>query len=205
MMIRSCGEARLLGQPCGAQRRLEHRLDHDLAAVGRFGQQRVGVHHLGQQLLVERPPVHADADRLVVRDRDLDDLHELLVAALGSHVSRVDPVLGQGRGCGRVLREQQVPVVVEVADERYIHAEPVELLADDRNGLGRGVVVDGDAHELGTGVGQLCDLDGGGVRVRGVGVRHRLHHDRVRRSDRDAADEHRRGGAARDRGHVHPW
>ena len=200
-MIRSRRQPGLLRQPRGAQRRLDHRLDHHLAAVGGLWQQRVGIHHLGQQLLVERAPVDADADRHLVRDRDLDDLRELLVAALGADVSRVDAVLGKrGRRLG-VLRQQQVAVVVEVADEGHVDPEPVELLADDGNRLRRGVVVDGDAHQLGSGMSELGHLDGGGVRIGRVGVRHRLHDDRVRRSDRDAADQHGPGRASTDGGH----
>ena len=66
------------------------------------------------------------------------------------------------------------------------------------------VVVDRDPHELGAGMRQLRDLDRRRVGVGGVGVRHRLHDDRVGRPDRDVADQHRRrwpscGG--RHRGH----
>ena len=46
------------------------------------GEGGVGVHQLGQQRLVERAPVDADADRLVVLDRDPDDGREVLVVAL---------------------------------------------------------------------------------------------------------------------------
>ena len=125
-------EPRLLGEPGRAQRRLDHRLDHHLAAVLRIGQGRVRIHHLGQQLLVERPPVDADADRDVVGDRDLDDLRELLVAPLRADVAGVDPVLGEGRGGLGVLREQQMPVVVEVPDQGNADPERVELGADHR-------------------------------------------------------------------------
>ena len=154
-------EARLLGEPGRAQRRLDHRLDHHLAAVVRVGRGGIRVHHLGQQLLVERPPVDPDADRDVVGDRHLDDLGELLVAPLRADVARVDPVLGEGRGRLGVLREQQVPVVVEVPDQRHADAERIELGADDGHGLRGGIVVDGDPHELGAGMRELRDLDRG--------------------------------------------
>ena len=170
----------LLGQARRSQGRLDHGLDHHLAGVARLGGGGVGVHHLGQQLLVERAPVDADADRLRVGDGDLDDRGELLVAALGADVARVDAVLGQRRRRVRVLRQQEVAVVVKVADERHGHAERVELGADDRHRLGGGVVVDRDPHQLGAGVRQLRDLDRGRIGIGGVGVRHRLHHDRVR-------------------------
>ena len=72
--------------------------------------------------LVERAPVDADAHRLVVVDRDPDDRREVLVVALGADVARVDPVLGERRGHLRVLDQQLVAVVVEVADDRHVDA-----------------------------------------------------------------------------------
>ena len=78
----------------------------------------------------------------------------------------------------------------------HVHPEPVELAADDGNRLRGRVVVDGDAHQLRSGMGELRNLDGGGVRVGGVGVGHRLHHDRMRRPDRDVADHDGQGRAA---------
>ena len=118
---------------------------------------------------------------------------KLRVVVLGADVARVDAVLGQrGRG-RRVLRQQQVAVVMEVADQRNAHAQPIELLADDGHRLRRLVVVDGDAHQLAAGVRQLRDLDGGGIGVGGVGVRHRLDDDRMSGADEDAADVHAGG------------
>jgi len=84
-----------------------------------------------------------------------------------------------------VVGEQAVTVVVEVAHQRHGYAHPVELLADvryRRSGLGRVDLgrVDGDAHQLAAGTGQLLALDGGADDVHGVGVGHRLHpHGRV--------------------------
>ena len=148
----------------------------------------VGVHQLGQELLVERAPVDADPDRLVVVDRDLDDRLEVLVVALGADVARVDPVLGERRGHLRVLDQQLVAVVVEVADDRHVDAEPADLahhLRDGRRGL---LGVDGDPDELGAGVGEPGDLDRGRVGVGGVRVRHRLDDDRMGAADEHAAD-----------------
>jgi hypothetical protein len=94
---------------------------------------------------------------------------------------------------------------VEVADERHVHAQTIQLGPDEGNRLGRRVVVDGDADELGSGMGQLRDLDGGAVGIGGVGVRHRLDDDRVGRANRDAADQHGPGGAAQDGAHRPQW
>ena len=80
-------------------------------------------------------------------------------------------------------------VVVEVADERHGDAHPGEPLADMRYGLGRLVAIDRDAHDLGAGTGEGCDLRCGRVDIGGVGVGHRLHDDGRAAADGDAADE----------------
>ena len=90
----------------------------------------VRVHELGQELLVERAPVDPDADRLVVLDGDPDDRREVLVVPLRADVARVDPVLGEGGRGLRVLRQQEVAVVVEVADDRDVDAQAAHLAHD---------------------------------------------------------------------------
>ena len=147
-MIRSWPQAGRLGQLGRAHRRLEHRLDHHVAGVARRGGAGVGVHQLGQERLVERAPVDADADRLVVVDGDLDDRREVLVVALRADVARVDPVLGERRRHLRVLDQQLVAVVVEVADDRDVDAEAADLADHLRDGRRGGVRVDRDPDEL---------------------------------------------------------
>ena len=66
-------------------------------------------------------------------------------------------------------------------------------LRDGRRGL---LGVDGDADELRAGVGEAGDLDRRGVRVRRVGVGHRLDDDRVGGADQHAADVDRDGRPA---------
>ena len=55
------------------QRRLHHRLARHVAGIDRSVGARVLVHQMRQQFLVERAPIGADAHRLVVADRGLDD------------------------------------------------------------------------------------------------------------------------------------
>ena len=178
-MIRSWRHPGRLGQLGRAHRRLEHRLDHHVARVARLGEAGVRVHQLGQDRLVERAPVDPDADRLAVVVGDLDDRREMLVVALGAHVARVDPVLGERGGHLRVVGQQLVPVVVEVADDRHVDAEATDLADHLGDGRGRLVGVDRHAHELRAGVRQARDLDRGRVGIGGVGVGHRLDDDRV--------------------------
>ena len=112
----------------------------------------------------------------------------MLVVALGADVARVDPVLGERRGHLRVLGQQLVAVVVEVADDRHVDAQAADLADHLGHGGGRLVGVDRHPDELRAGVRQARDLDRGRVRVGGVGVGHRLDDDRVRRADEHAAD-----------------
>ena len=80
---------------------------------------RVLVHELGQKLLIERSPVGADAHRLAVADGDLDDLAELQVAlVLEADVAGIDAVFVERLGAGRMIGEQLVADIVEIADQR---------------------------------------------------------------------------------------
>ena len=89
----------------------------------------------------------------------------------------------------RKVGEQLVPVEMKIANQRHRAAEGVEPLADHRHrrcGLGR---VDGNAHQLGTGIGQRLDLRHGSGNVCGVRVGHRLNDDRGTTANRDTANE----------------
>ena len=64
----------------------------------------------------------------------LDHLRELAVVLVAlADVAGVDAVLGQRLGAGRIVGQQAVAVVVEVADQRHVDAHAVELLADVRH------------------------------------------------------------------------
>ncbi len=179
-----------------AQGRFDHGVHGDVAGVAGLRLLGVGVHHLGQELLVERAPVHADAHGLGVGEGDLDDGAEVLVAVLGADVAGVDAVLGERGGAVGILGEQQVAVVVEIADDW-----DVDLAHDVRHGA-RGVFgVDGDAHQLGAGLVEGADLRRRRGGVGGIGVGHGLDDDGVGRAHLNAAHVHRHGAAA-DVGHV---
>jgi hypothetical protein len=107
-------ETDFFGERRRAQGALQHRLDHDVSRVERFGGGSVFIHQAREEILIQRSPVHADANGLVVVERDLDDLPKVFVASFAADVPRIDAILGQGLCAGRVFREQQVAVVVEV-------------------------------------------------------------------------------------------
>ena len=77
--------------------------------------------------LVERAPVHADAHRLLVLDGDFDHGAEVVVVlAADADVAGIDAVLGERAGALGILLQQQMAVVVEVADDGDADAEFVE-------------------------------------------------------------------------------
>ena len=151
-----------------------------------------------QQFLVERTPIGADAHRLAVADRGLDDGAELpVLLVLEADIAGIDAVLVERLGAGRMIGQQLVADVMEVADQRHAHIHLGEAVADMRH-RGRGLVaIDGDAHEFGAGARQRRHLPRGAVDIGGVGIGHRLHDDRGAAADRHAADIDGDGGVAR--------
>ena len=92
-----------------------------------------------------------------------------------------------------VFRQQEVTVVVEVADERRGDAGVEHALLDrghSRRGLGQ---IHGDAHELGAGLRELDALPRGRLDVRRVGVRHRLDGNRSTAADLNRPDLYANG------------
>ena len=166
----------------------DHRFHHHVAGFERLLEPGVVVHHLGEERLVERAPVDADADGFLVLDGDFDHGAEVVVVlAADGAVAGIDAVLGEGFGAGGILGEELVAVVVEVADDGRVPALGADALDDVGHGFGGVVVVDGDADELGAGAGEGGDLLDGGLDVGGVGVGHRLDDDRGVGADTDAA------------------
>ncbi len=66
--------------------------------------------------------------------------------------------LASARAQAGILLQQQVAVVMEIADDRDIDAEVAQSVDDDGNSLRRFVGVYGDAHQLRTGARQFHDL-----------------------------------------------
>ncbi len=98
------------------ERRGDERLAHHLLGLLRRGRAGVLVHHPREQLLVEAAPVDADAHRLAVLDRLLDQGRELVVALRAvADVARIDAVLVERDGALGNLGQQLVAVEVEVA------------------------------------------------------------------------------------------
>ncbi len=185
----------------GVERGAHQRLAQHAGRIPRLGAPGVLVHQHGGEGLVERAPVGTDAHGLAVLQRLLDDGRELSVLLLAkTDIAWVDAVLRQRLGAGRMLAQQLVPVVVEVADDRHLDAHHRQPVADMRHRGGGFLVVDGNAHLLGTRTPQLGDLLGAALDVGGVGIGHRLHDDRRVTADRHFADANRDRTATRRRG-----
>ena len=139
--------------------------------------------------MIERAPVHADANRLLILDRDFDHGAEVgVVLAADADVAGIDAVLGQGAGALGIFLEQLMSVVMEVADDGDADALFVELLDDGRDRGGGFFVVDRDPNQFGAGAGQRRDLLDGRGNVGGICIGHGLHHDRCIAAHADAID-----------------
>ena len=99
-------EPHLFGQCRRTERALQHGVHVDILRITRRVGAGVSVHHLREQVLVERAPVHADAHRLVVIDRRLHDGREVCIAALGADVPGIDAILVQRCRARRVFGQQ---------------------------------------------------------------------------------------------------
>ena len=134
--------------------------------------------------------------------------HSTMVRKLSSSLRPMETLPGLMRYLASALRavgillQQQVAVVVEVADDGRLPALGADAFDDVRHGLGGLIVVDGDADQLGAGAGERGDLLDGGFDVGGVGVGHRLDDDGGVGPDADAADVDGDGMASLDRWHV---
>ena len=168
-----------------------HGPHHHRLGVLRIGLQLVLIHHPRQQRLIQRAPVHTDAHRAIVFDGRFNHRPEVIVVLLADvHVARVDAILRQRPSHIRVLLQQQVAVVVEVAHDRHLDAEHPHRLDDFRHRDRRFIVIHRDAHQLAAGFGQSHHLIHGGLHVRRIGVRHGLHHNRVPSTNPHAAHIH---------------
>ena len=164
--------------------------------IERLRPARVLVHHPGQEHLIQRAPVDPYADRFVVLDRAADDRRKLLIAPLSADVPRIDAELGEGGGAVGMAGKEDVPVEMEVADERDIQPLVFETPRDLGHGRGGARRVHRDADDFGARLEQCPDLIRRGRHVRRIGVRHRLDDDRVGAAHADASDVDRSRRAA---------
>ena len=166
-----------------------HAIVDDLFGVE--AQVAVGVllHLAHDEFLVERTAIHADADGLAVIDAPL--CRSSRTARRGgsrAHISGIDAVLIEGARAIGILGQQDVAVVVKIANDGRVAAQIAQPGYDFRDGRGRFRHVHGNAHQLRPGVGEFLALRHGPGDVGGVRVGHRLHDDRRAAAHLNVAD-----------------
>ena len=129
--------------------------------------------------MVERSPVHTNAHRFAVINRYLDDRLEVLITMLAPHVAWVDSILGEEFCCLRVRGEELMAVVVKVSNDGC--REPIirKSLHNLGDRCGRCIIVHRNSYHLTSSAREMSNLCRSAGSIRGVGVGHRLHHDRV--------------------------
>ena len=176
------------GELRGAYGAFDHCIQRHLLCVEWLTPLRILIHQFGEEAFVQGTPVNADPNRLVILDRDVHDCTEVLIPPAGADVAGVDPILGQRARALWILREQQVPVVMEVADDGDRDVLLRQAGHYGGNSPSGSVVVNRHPHQLTTGsckVGHLCNRR---VHVGGVSISHRLHDDGMPGSDRHVGD-----------------
>ena len=173
----------------GLKCREDHAFVDDLFGV--LAEILIGVflHLAHDQLLIERAAIHADAHGLSVVARHFANGGELFIAALaGADVAGVDAVFVERLRALRILRQQDVAVVVEIADDGRVAAGIKQPLLDRRDGCGGLRDVYGPADELRTSFGQFDGLLECGFDIGRVRVGHGLDDDRRAAAHADLAD-----------------
>src|SRR5205823_5933371 len=147
-------EPALEGERGRLDRREHHALIDDLFRGLAEVAVRVLLHFRDDELLVERPAIDADPHGPAVVDRHSADRGKLLVAAAaGADVAGVDAVFVERARAVWKLSQQEMAVVVEVADERR-GAAGIDHAALDLRNRGRGLwYVDRDPHHVRSGLG----------------------------------------------------
>ena len=116
-------EADLLGPLGGEERRLHHRLAGDGAHVGGVGSRAFSSIRWVSSSWSSEPQLTPIRTGLPWRMRGLDDGAELAVLLLlEADIAGIDAVLVERLGAGRILGEELVADVMEVADDRHVDA-----------------------------------------------------------------------------------
>gem|GEM_PF-6715667 len=193
-------KANLFRKIGGNQGRLHDGLAHDFLRAQWCACILIAVHQRGQKLLIERTPVHADTDRLVVTDRHFDDIGELLVLlVLETDIARIDAIFRKRFRAGRMICEQLVADIMKVADQRHVMSQTLQPFTNFRHGSSGFIAIHRNAHNLGPCAVQGCDLRDGGIHIRRIRIGHRLHDNGRTAADDNATDANTNRLAARER------
>ena len=92
-----------------------------------------------------------------------------------------------------MIGQEFVADIVEVADDRHVDVHFKEPVFDVRYRRRGFIAIDGDPHQFRAGPRQRRDLSRRRFHVGGVGIGHRLHHDRCAPADGYIADPYGNG------------
>ena len=123
-------ETRLLRQGRRTHGALHHGIPQDGSPFLGLLPGSVLVHQSRKESLVQRAPIHADPHRFLVFHGNPDNGLEIVIPAGRADVARVDAVLGQRPGSIRVLGQEDVSVVVEVAYDGYMAGHHLQTFHD---------------------------------------------------------------------------
>lgn len=127
-------------------------------------------------MLVQRTPVHADPNRLVIPDGHFDHRAEIVVIlAAHAYVAGIDAVLSQCLRAFRVFGQQKMPVIVEIANDGNVNVLLRQFLKNRWDSLCSSVIVHRHADHFRSSSGKLRDLLNSGLHVCRVSICHRLH------------------------------
>src|SRR6202030_1565009 len=172
-------QAALQGEVGRFDRGKDHALVDDLFGAAAQLAVSVLLHLAHDQFLIQRAAIDANAHGLAVIARDAADRGELLVPPLaGAYVTGIDAVFVQSAGAIGVFGQQDVAVIVKIADQRSIAPGIEHALFDLRHGGSRFGDVHGNAYQFGARARELEALLNGRGNIGGVGIGHRLNDDR---------------------------
>jgi hypothetical protein len=83
-----------------------------------------------------------------VFNRDLDDLSEILIAMLGANVTRIDPQLRESTRSFWEFLEQEMPVVMEIANNWRWVPRFTKLAHNLWNRTRRAIIIDRNSDEF---------------------------------------------------------
>ncbi len=150
-------------------------------------------HYNGHQLLTEYPDCARSLDKYRINPGNV---------GAGADVAGIDPVLVQRPRAVRILGQELVPVVMEIADEGRGDPGVPHAQADLGDRFRSLRHVHRDPNQLGSGARQVDDLPGGRRGVGGVGVCHRLDNHRRAASHHNRPDPDSNRFSAFDLSHL---
>ena len=105
-----------------------------------------------------------------------------------SDIAGIDPVFGERFSASRILAQEEMAIVVKVADDRDVCTDLGNPVPDVRNCCCRFGAINSNPHQLRARIRELGHLARRRLDLSGIGIGHRLDYDRCAATDGDLAD-----------------